>query len=269
MEKIPTTEPLQERDYLNPGVKAITACLGTGETKGLPEAITGTEFSFVNIDANPEEKLEEGFSGEYVRPHWAYVMSPIDTANKFSVRYANCTGIIVVGTDLETGQNVSFLTHQNPSYFLHDSKKFVEDLHARFSKLKDTCIPGTIDAVLFGGKFANVREVEDPAHPIHKIEQEDYIESIRLASKEIQEYLGFSPTVIVGPKLNPAEDVAVFDTQERRLFLERLGKNEPGFVNNFESKDIDTVAKSFKPGRWGLSAEVLASIKKKREEEML
>jgi hypothetical protein len=51
------------------------------------------------------------------------VISNINTQNKYSNRYYNCTGIVVIGKDKETGENISFLTHQDPLYFLVEGQR--------------------------------------------------------------------------------------------------------------------------------------------------
>lgn len=270
MEKSESQPLIQEKEYLNPGVKAIMACVDIGrDIRGVAENISGQEFDFVNIDTKPEEPLEAGFSGEYKKPHWAYVMSPVDGSNKFSIKYANCTGIIVTGIDRESGEHISFLTHQNPSYFLDDDSNFKKDLHVRLEELNQRSEPGTVDAVLFGGKFSNVKEFADnPDHPIHAIEKDEYVNSINFLQQELEEELGFSPTVIVGPKLDPAWDNVVYDNNERRLFLLRNeGKDTDEFVQNFDAKDVEGVTKELKPGAWGLSSDVIDLIKSKKQEK--
>jgi hypothetical protein len=257
MERLESTPKIQEKEYLNPGVPAIMASLGEGNIKGLPEGLklTNDGIEYVNIDADPSENMEDGFSGEYLKPNWAYMMSPIDSAIKFSTRYVDCTGVAVVGTDKETGKNISFLTHQNPAYFTYDSVNFLKDLGDRLQEIKERCEQGTIDAVLFGGKFSNVKEFADqPYHPIHDLDKKRYLSSIKIVTAAIETGLGFSPTVISGPKINPAREQVIFDTHERRLFLERIviGENDPAFIRNFDAKDVDGVTSELPKGEWPL-----------------
>jgi hypothetical protein len=254
MEKFKSENLLKEREYLKPGIKAIVACLGTGQEKGIPEALTPNDIEFINIDTDPKDVLEKGFSGEYIKPHWAYVMSPVDSAHKFSMRYVDCTGIIAVGVDSKTGENISFLTHQNPNYIMFENENFLKDLDNRLEEIKSRCEEGTVDVVIFGGRFSNVKEkIDEPNHPIHGFNKDLYIGSIDIVAKEIKDKLGFSPTVISGPKFNPGQDQVVFDTIERRMYFERIGDYDANFIRNFDAEDLDEKKSEFTLGEWPLS----------------
>lgn len=178
----------------------------------------------VNYYGNPDELNKQGFKN----PEFdSYVISPIDSLNKFSKSFKNCTGLVVTGIDKETGKNISFLSHQDPAYFLYkkDSSKFVKDLREQIEKLKKRCLDGTIDAVIVGGNyFKNDKQFQEGyLNSIRKQFQEDYLNSIKLLSQETENILGFEPVVMTGPKTNPGggRDNVFYDNDHRRLYIVR------------------------------------------------
>lgn len=181
-----------------------------------------------------------------------YVISPIEKINLSSNEFADCTGVVVVGLEIEGGGNIAFISHQNPDHFLNgDKDAFVKDFQYRLREIKDRCEEGTIDAVLFSGRFAHVREYKEDS-PERNLFIQEYITSIKLLSEQIYKVLSFYPEVIIGPKLSPATDTVTFDTQNRRLFLTRDGENSMGFVGSYNAKDIDEASMKWKPGEWSL-----------------
>ncbi len=113
-------------------------------------------------------------------------MSPIDNLDKLSRSFYNCTGAVVTGKDKNTSENISFLSHQDPEYFLDEEKKFrfARDLKRQIEELRRRSIEGSIDAVILGGQSTG----------------KEYVESIKLLGHEISDLLGFEPVVITGPK---------------------------------------------------------------------
>lgn len=250
MEKIQQIE--NSLPHLRSDVKPIMACLDDQKPDDLKKVFSDSEhgFDFLNMDMNPEQK-DEDFIAEFKEDLWAYIISPVDNKDKFSLKYAECTGLAVVGIDKETGENISFLSHQNPGFFLlYDDDNFIRDLKKQMETIMERCEPKTVDAVMFGGKFSDVRGFEE-GHHIHKYMKDEYIKSIKLISESIKSVVGFSPTVISGPKFNPAYDHAVFKNKNRQLFLYRFSDN-PDFINNFNPEDIDALSKKWKPGQWSL-----------------
>jgi hypothetical protein len=228
--------------HLKVGIVPITTCLDTAGNGNIPE-LTG-EVEQVDLYSNPEEARKDGFVKEGER---SYVFSPIDNLSKFSVKFLNCTGIVAVGNDLETHQNISFMTHQNPGYFFYDEKeKFIEEFKQMLSKMKMRCEQGTVDIVIFGGQFMKFKEFADD-HEAQKHMKGEYINSIKLVNDLIEREFGFSPTVVGGPKFDGGQDFVVFDNENRRLYLTRATKGLP-FTGSFEAKDIDSKTGSWKAG---------------------
>lgn len=144
-----------------------------------------------------------------------YVISPVDTRDKFSKEFCNCGGLLVAGRDKQTGAELSFLTHHNPEYFLHSKYKeraFIFDIKTKLEEMKERCEPGTLDAVLFGGRDSDDYAFGDID------EQEEYELSITLVKKEVLSVLGFEPAIPTEPKIY-GEEHAYYDTINRRLYL--------------------------------------------------
>lgn len=79
--------------------------------------------------------------------------------------------------------------------------------------LKDISVEGSVDAVIFGGKYM--------PHKKYDFEKE-YIRSIEVLTRTISEELGFKPVVVGGPKKQEDFGDSVFyETKTRHLHLFR------------------------------------------------
>ncbi len=209
--------------HLKKGIAPIMACIGTPEQfKKSPGAdreafhdIDSNRPGIHNVDyyGNPDDLAKQQFKNA---GNYSYVISAIDGSNKFSKSFLNCTGLIVTGKDKETGENISFLSHQDPYYFLdpgneEKQKRFLNDLKERLKELKEMSVEGTIDAVIVGGNYI----ANDERH------KKNYLDSIKLLSKEVSEVLDFEPAAITGPKLNASRDNVFYDNENRRLYIMR------------------------------------------------
>ena len=205
-------ETVSQQVHLKEGIPAIIACVGTHEQFG--ENPGAEEIAF--RDRTPE--IPETYNVDYTKsPEGrSYVISPISSSDKFSRGYGDCTGLVAAGRDKKNTENVSFLSHQDPKYFLSsevNQNNFVSDLEQRLSELKQRCNEGTIDAVIVGGSY---RE-EYPEF------QKNYPDSIALLSKEVEKILGFEPMVMTGPKTQKkgGMESVFYQNKERRLYISR------------------------------------------------
>ena len=183
-----------------------------------------------------------------------YVISQCNNKNKYSHEYLNCTGVIVVGVDKKTGENISLLSHQNPEAFLKDEtvkENFIKDLNENLDTLISNCVPGTIDAVILGG---NEEEISDPAFDenfrfgIDDIEvlmrekYDIYEDSIKRLNFLLSKKLNFTPTVISGPNDNfKTKDHSLsiyFDNQNRRLYQVRPKQSSEN-NESFEATQVE------------------------------
>jgi len=236
-------EAAKEYKHLNPGVKPIMTCLDALGQSGEAPKISG-EIDQIDLYVSPEKARENGFLKEGER---AYIISPIDSNSKFSADYKDCTGIVAVGIDSKTRENISFLSHQNPSYFLFAEKDdFIRDFNQRLIELKQRCELGTVDIVIFGGQFLKAKDFPDD-HEVQKFFKDEYISSVELLSAQIEKQFGFQPTIVTGPKFEPGQDMVVFDNSNRRLYLFRAIAN-PQFTNSFKAHEAEFNSTDWKPG---------------------
>ncbi len=230
----PEKKDTKKSEHLKEGVSPIFACIGTRDQfdkarhepkvfKMLSDLmwdspVPGTPGHYglpndrENRDADyygdPKDLQRDNFKN---RGEDTYVISPVDELDKLSNQFANCTGVVATGREKETGRNISFFSHQDPRYFLRKKSQFIIDLDERLEELKKRSEEGTVDAVVLGGNSFD----SDPTY------QKAYTESIELLADEIEGVLGFEPVIVTGPKTVSGRDNAYYDTEHRRLFIER------------------------------------------------
>lgn len=212
-------------EHLKEGIRPIFGCVGTlddfWKSRFSPE---GKMPSFViddlqNVDWK-KGTYKSGKSGALTAGPGTYIISAIDDANKFSELYRRCTGLLVAGIEKGTDRKISFLTHQDPVVFLHAKKdEYINHLQQRLKEMKNKCESGTVDAVIFGGKYYSHDEEED------SFAQQRYDESVKVIGEEIKKNFGFEPTISNGPKIYANDrlekDDFFYDNENRNFFLVR------------------------------------------------
>jgi len=198
--------------------------------------------SFVNyLGPDDENSSRKGFFG---------VISKCDEKSKYSIEYFGCTGIIVSGVDKNTGRQISLMTH-NPSD-ISDDKDFEQGLLNSFEELATRSLPGSIDAVIFGGRADNLN---DNPHE----------DSAKFLTKLCKRALNLEPIILTGPNLltnryeidiHPLDEQrsaeekeyvskiktdVYFDTEHRRLYILRQKQendklNEPFMASNYSEQ---------------------------------
>lgn len=221
-----------ERRHLKEGFAPIMACVGKledffphqrGDARKFMDSIRTSDLPNahnVNYYGNPTELTADKFKhGRQDKDRYnSYVISPVDSRDKFSKQFYDCTGIVVAGQDQETGQNISLLTHEDPENFSNPGRQdlFSAALRERLQELKERCVEGSIDAVIVGGAYTEEDDYD-----------EDYIASIKGSAAVVSEVLGFEPMVITGPKIvkdpetGTASDNLFYDNDNRRLYMSR------------------------------------------------
>lgn len=190
-----------------------------------------------------------------------YVISLCNEKNKYSFSYRDCTGIVAVGVDKITGENISFLSHQNPDAFLADKEvrsNFKKDIEKDIDDLVSRCIPGSIDIVVFGGNKEDVSEKipdENFRMGIDNIEDflqgpfDTYVKSVKYLNYIIKQKIGFSPIVMSGPNDNFETDnhsVSVyFDNKNRRLYMIKPKQENSDKNEAFEASNVEEQIKKF------------------------
>lgn len=229
-------------EHLKEGVPPIMACVEAEQffdKEFHQELIQGSKN--VNYHGSREdwEKHDIRNAGE-----GSYVISPVDKADKFSERFRNCTGLIAAGLERETGENISFLTHQDPIYFLGGSVNqdaFLRDIREKLRELKEKSAEGTIDAVVVGGNYFKKEEW-------YKM---NYILSVKLLSDEVRNVLGFEPVVITGPKTRNGNDHVFYDNKQRRLYIIRPNVGVPS-TESFTQKNLKAQREKWESESGGL-----------------
>ncbi len=154
-----------------------------------------------------------------------YSISEINEKNKFSTGYLNCTGIVLVGIDKETGENISILTHQTSGEDMKD-KTFINDISEQIKEFVSRCEKETIDALIFGGNKENLKEYE---------------EAVKILDKISSPLLGFSPDVATGPKIDRAhlDTQAFFNTKKRQLHIFMPEQENTDIYEDFNSSNVE------------------------------
>lgn len=220
-------------EYLRSDIKPIMACVGKpSDFKDYPgptavfdyDNLDGDNPDFDKSNSNnaqhvdyfgdPKELNKEGFSNQ---GKYSYVISVINNQDKFSNKFKNCTGLLVAGQDKNTGENISFLSHEDPDYFLSSEEsrqKFMSDLRKRLEEMKGRSADGTIDARIVGGNYFIDK------YSLDKFTKH-YLKSIEVLTSEVSEALGFEPVVVMGPKTIKGQDDVFYDNEHRRLYIMR------------------------------------------------
>jgi len=186
-----------------------------------------------SLDLNKQNFLNGG--------NKTYVISTVDSSDKFSSTFRNCTGLLVSGIDKKTGKKISFLSHQEPTTVLTYKKEmFKKHLKDRLDEVKDRCNPGTIDALIIGGNYDSSNS--------SSFFTKGYFGTLQLLSNEVKNSLGFDPVVVNGAKRVDGEDVGVYedsvylDTENSRAYLFR-----PKVDYNSRDFSTENIPINFKP----------------------
>lgn len=234
-------DPVQAREHEASPSKEIIICVGTPESfsEDYEHQLKMLDPKLVDYFAAKEELDEAHILNAGER---TYVISPVDSRNKESRNYENCTGIAIVGTDKHTGKNISLLTHQSVAISTRHKDAFQEDLSESLRQFIDRCIPGTIDAVIFGGYVSDVQHSRAPSHTI----TDEYVASVRIIASVFQEIAGFDPIVAIGPSRKPTEAASVIlDTENRRIYMLR-----PEQPSSFDDSGFPASAVQKQKNRW-------------------
>ncbi|PIR68216.1 hypothetical protein COU49_02640 [Candidatus Nomurabacteria bacterium CG10_big_fil_rev_8_21_14_0_10_35_16] len=234
----PTQKPLPSEELKSPEIKKAKRIIaGIIDINNIDDdtqkTINSIEASGTNVDYYASTKIYRENNMKNAGTY-TYVVSAIDGTDKFSHEYLNCTGIVIVGTNKQ-GEEISFMTHQEPSIILVKKRNnFTTDLRDRLREFIEKVEKGSIDAVMFGG---NRRRASI-----------DFQDSIELVTEILKQELGFEPTIMTGPNLSGTQTDIFFDTKNRRLYIVRgAHKNEHNYKTNesFLPSEIDEQVKNW------------------------
>lgn len=216
--------PFSNREKLNTKdryEKKILACLETHSTltPESTEKILQIKKRGINVNwGAPTEELEAG--GMSHGGELTYVLSPVDSNDKYSEDYVNCLGIIVVGRNPEN-DNVSFAGHINADVIFSAGleKKFSEDFIKHLRVLKERTVPGSVDIVFLGGEYP-IKQIKNMAPQ----SLAEYWDKYEKAIKKIRDLILSTqipePAIAIGPKVDILQGTsAYFSNHERRLYV--------------------------------------------------
>ncbi len=196
--------------------------------------------TWVDFDGfDPKKYRAEGFKDGGME---SYLISPVDERDWFSDHYINCTAVVGVGRDAQSGKEISFLSHQDPRYFVRGDDemrgKFSQDLAETLKELKARSEEGTVEVSLLGGSYnPNLIKHEEYQH-------DDYKKSIEILREIVHQSLGFDPRVLTGPDSIGPETIIDVETQKRKVWVERQ-KQAPEFEEAYQANELDEMEKKW------------------------
>lgn len=212
----PIRAQLEVHDSGNKELETIREHIEDGQEAGT--------IHWVDFDGGDLDELEaNGFKQAGGN---SYLISPISERDWFSDHYMSCTAVVAMGRDPKTGKELSFLTHQDPNFFVdggdEEADQFAQALSESLKELKKLSEKDTVEVVLLGGNFDNKgKDVKD--YYIHH----QYEESIARLRQIVQETLGFDPVILAGPNTNVgSETVITVETQKRKVWVEQSKKTD-------------------------------------------
>ncbi|MFA5870436.1 MAG: hypothetical protein WC842_00910 [Candidatus Paceibacterota bacterium] len=234
-------------EHLKEGVSPIIACIETPNQAFNDHNIkdflkNSTKLTDVDYFGDSIEQKVRGFKN---MGDGSFVISPIDSSDKFSQKFLDCTGLVVAGQKKETKENISLLSHQNPAHFLNEEfwkTNFKNDLRQQLQELKKKSVDKTVDVVIVGGnhflngEYSNSKEYRD-----------NYLDSIKQLSEVVVEVFNFEPVVITGPKTvrGRQTDDVYYDNEHRRLYIVRKDIGDTT-TESFLPRDIEKQEKKWK-----------------------
>src|SRR3989344_6236427 len=165
-----------------------------------------------NIQGSIEKKGERG-----------YVVSEINSRDKYSEAYRFCMGIVIVGKKKNSTENISFISHQDPPQLSFPSLGFGQALSGQIKNILEQCEPGTIDAVIIGGAVKKGKTQSE----------EQYKDSIKFFNNLVSPILGFEPVVLTGANYEKGTMEIYFKNDKRQLYLLRKAQENNSHVQSY------------------------------------
>ena len=241
---------VQERVHLREDVmpirrQIVDSAESSEELESVQEEMERDEgvIHWVDLDGGDLDALKE--SGFKQAGEESYLISPISERDWFSDHYFNCTAVVAIGKDVNTGKEISFLTHQDPNYFIDGgsdkTEMFSRELSDSLKELKARSQEDTVEVLLLGGNFNTTAVNKDYQH-------HQYKQSIERLRRVVQESLGFDPKVLAGPNNRVgSETVVVVETQKRKVWVER-SKQPLEFDQPYQANMLDEAEKKWLGG---------------------
>lgn len=203
------------------------------------EEIMDSEPVWVDWDGGDlDDMASKGF--KHAGPE-SYLISPISDQNFFSDKYMDCTAVLAMATDVQSGKEVAFLSHQDPRFFINKTaaaaEKFSGDLKASLEEIKIGAKEGTLDISILGGNY-------DKADP-DSVASVNYRKSIEFLGALIKKEMGIDPKVLTGPNIliGSGTDVMV-ETQTHTVIIDRADQ-PPELEVSYLASELANVEKTW------------------------
>lgn len=227
-------------NHLENGFKPITVCVDEKKFD------THSFFMSKNQDyRNYTDNVNYEANQDYFRENKmlsigpsTFVISELNSKNKYTTGLCDCTSIIVSGVDKETGRNISILTHEDSQRLFKEpiTEFFIKNLSKRIQEILERSKIRSIDAIILGGNTFKGNTMVGYTKDYY----DNYKKSIELITQIIREKLNFEPTVTTGPKEDRGSTNVYFDNDKRRAYLFIPEQKNTINYNDFQPKDIDT-----------------------------
>jgi len=221
----------------------IVACVGSEESfdTGDRERLASLGAEIVDYYASAElvRSREQRSGGANT-----YVISSISDTNKKSEEFRDCSSLVLIGKERDSGNNISILTHQDPSFLFgrrHGREAFVHDLDEVLASFASRTEPGSVDAVIVGGNSFKESIDRDDQSP--EVYEKRYIDSVTLLGERVRTTFGVDPRVIAGPNMNAGDTSVILDTHRRRLYVCRPEQPTLDHSFDFNASDVEGVVR--------------------------
>lgn len=148
-----------------------------------------------------------------------YVISPVTTKDIVSSEHLNCTGSVFVGRG-ESGRQLAFVTHQDPTEVLYENRsRFAEDFARSLDEFLGSIERDTVAYGFFGGNYFHAMTGGTGSKSSQAtLYSEHYVSSITLLADMAHKHIPWlEPVAVVGPNLRPSPVHFRFRTQKRKL----------------------------------------------------
>lgn len=201
-----------------------------------------------------------------------YVFSQTNKQDKYSDNYLDCTGLLIAGKRKKDKEKISFITHQDPKFFIENKenkKHFKNKLNEKLASFLEECDLEAINPIIFGGNLLEDKreDVFDENFVLGRDDVEDvdkyfpdkyrtYLDSVNFLDFVISEKTKIHPKVALGPNDNweSASNFygenrhalsAYFDNKEMKLYL--IGPTRI-YPESFSADEIYQKTEEYKNG---------------------
>lgn len=202
------------------------------------------ELARVHYGIHTNEQLRQaGMIQGYYGNGRFFVVSDVDSRNKFSEDYKTCHGLVLSGETTD-GERISSMFHINPK-IMQTTESFDSLLTALkyiLTEIKLNCVDGSIDTVTYGG-LAAFKSEAPRALDSSTSAAADYKTMYDSLNNLVDDVLGFRLRIAEPPQVAAAADgtgyktIAFFDNKTNHLHLIRYNSDQHS-GQSIQSEDL-------------------------------